>query len=84
MLFRSAPPTVRDEKRAQSELLILAQKKTIEFEIDYYQCAARNIARQLIENATVLCLPEDQIPIISTEAVLDFSYPDRAIYTILI
>ena len=65
-----APPTMRDEKRAQSELLILAQKKTIEFEIDYYQCAARDIARQLIESATSFCIPEDQIPSFYNDAGL--------------
>jgi len=42
-------PIVRDEKRTQSELSTIAQKKTIEYEVSYYQQSARNIMRQLIE-----------------------------------
>ena len=41
-------PIPRDEKRTQVELGILAQKKTVEFRISYYQARARAIARQLI------------------------------------
>lgn len=44
-------PVIRDEKRTQSELSILAMKKSIEFDVNYYQSAARNIARQLILSA---------------------------------
>jgi len=44
-------PGVIDEKRGQSELGILAQKKSIEFEISYYQYRANNIARQMILDA---------------------------------
>lgn len=46
-------PIFRDEKRVQSELSMIAMKKTIEFEIDYYQNTARDIARQLI----LSCIP---------------------------
>lgn len=52
------PPIVRDEKRTQSEMTVLAMKKTIEFEISYQQHAARNLARQLIERALVTYLPQ--------------------------
>ena len=41
-------PVIRDEKRTQSEISILAMKKSIEFEVNYYQSRAQNIARQLI------------------------------------
>jgi len=41
-------PTVRDGKRIQTELGILAQQKFIDYEINYYQATARNIARQRI------------------------------------
>lgn len=41
-------PTIRDEKRTQTELGTLAQKKSVEFQVNYYQGTARNIARQLI------------------------------------
>ena len=46
-----SPAVVRDDKRTQPELDILAMKKTVEFEISYYQTATRNIARQLIVEA---------------------------------
>jgi len=44
-------PIIQDEKRGQSELGIVAQKKSIEFEINYYQNRALAIARQLILTA---------------------------------
>lgn len=44
---------VRDEKRTQSELSILAQKKTVDFRVSYYQQRIRDIARQLITSAVV-------------------------------
>jgi hypothetical protein len=41
-------PVIRDEKRKQTELGTLAQKKTIEFQINYCQKRANDVARQLI------------------------------------
>lgn len=41
-------PIMRDEKRTQSELSIIAQKKVFECEISYFQQRLRDIARQLI------------------------------------
>jgi hypothetical protein len=46
-------PIIRDEKRMQPELSTLAQKKSIIFEISYYQSVARTIAIQQITKATV-------------------------------
>lgn len=46
-------PTVRDEKRTQDELSVIAMKKTIEFKVSYLQSTSRNIARQLI----LSCIP---------------------------
>lgn len=46
-------PTLRDEKRTQVEIGVLAMKKSIEFKINYYQTTARQLARQLI----VSCIP---------------------------
>lgn len=43
-------PVFRDEKRGQVELGTIAQKKSIDFEVNYYQTRARDIARQLIQN----------------------------------
>lgn len=46
-------PVMRDEKRTQSELNVIAQKKTFEIEINYHQTRVRQTARQLILH----CLP---------------------------
>ena len=46
-------PRVFDEKRTQSELGIIAQKKTIEIDVSYYQSRSQDIARTLI----LSCLP---------------------------
>lgn len=46
-------PVARDNKRTQAELNILAQKKTMEFEINYYQTSIRNIAQQYIKSALI-------------------------------
>ena len=42
-------PVVQDQKSTQRELAVIAMKKTVEFEINYYQARMRNIARQLIK-----------------------------------
>jgi len=47
-------PVMQDLKRTQSELLVIAQKKQFEIEINYYQLRVREIARQLILH----CIPE--------------------------
>jgi hypothetical protein len=44
-------PVMRDEKRLQIELGVLAQRKVVEFEINYYQTRVNDIARQLILKA---------------------------------
>lgn len=44
-------PGVRDDKRAQVELVALSQKKTIEYEVSYYQTRMNDVARQLILQA---------------------------------
>jgi hypothetical protein len=46
-------PIVVDEKRIQPEFKILAQKKTIKYEVAYHQSAARDAARQLFEAAKI-------------------------------
>jgi hypothetical protein len=50
-------PVVRDEKKGQVELQAIAQKKTIRFDVNYYQLRAQNIARQLITQAIVNYIP---------------------------
>ena len=44
-------PIVRDEKRTQVELGAIGQKKVIDFEVTYYQTAARDVARKIITSA---------------------------------
>lgn len=44
---------VRDEKRPQSEIQVLAMKKTIVFDVNYYQTRINDIARQLITDVVV-------------------------------
>jgi hypothetical protein len=46
-------PTVKDEKRPQSEIQAIAMKKTIEYDVSYYQTRIRDIARQLILECVV-------------------------------
>jgi hypothetical protein len=51
-------PAMVDDKRHQTELLTLAQKKTIEYQVSYNQEQARNISRQLILH----CIPSFIFP----------------------
>jgi len=46
-------PAVRDDKRIQTELGVLALKKTIDFEVSYYQSRVYDVAVKFIRNATV-------------------------------
>lgn len=48
--FRNTP-AIKDQKRTQSELSILAMKKTLEIEAWYYQATADAVARRLILSA---------------------------------
>ena len=47
-------PILRDEKRQQPEISALAMKKTIEFDVSYYQTRINTLARQLI----LSCIPQ--------------------------
>ena len=51
-------PAPMDEKMTQNELNVIAQKKTIEIDVSYYQNVARNVARQLIKSCIVEALPQ--------------------------
>lgn len=46
-------PVVRDVKATQSEMLTLAMKKRISFEVSYNQQSIRNVARQMIESCLI-------------------------------
>lgn len=46
-------PVIADESRPQSEINVLAQKKRISFEVNYYQSQARDMAVRLITQ----CVP---------------------------
>ena len=52
---------VRDDKKFQTEMLVLAERKHIVLDISYTQQAVRNIARQLIEEAFCTVLPQDTV-----------------------
>jgi hypothetical protein len=49
----ASSPIIKDVKQPQSEFKIIAQRKLIEFDVNYLQSASRNIARQLIEHVKV-------------------------------
>ena len=49
---------VRDEKRTQSELNIIAMKKSIDFKVSYYQSRVNSLSRQLIKSALVTYNPQ--------------------------
>jgi hypothetical protein len=49
-IMRSTP--MRDSKRTQQELGILAMKKTVEYRVSYYQARADAVARQLVNYVT--------------------------------
>lgn len=44
-------PVPRDDKRGQTEFSVIAQKKIVDFRVDYYQHRSRDQARRLIEQA---------------------------------
>jgi len=53
-------PIPRDDQRGQTEISALAQKKVVEFEVNYHQSRAMNAARKLIEKAIITQLaPRD-------------------------
>lgn len=49
-------PVMRDEKRTQSEINVIAQKKTFEMQISYYQSRVAEVSRKLIRHALVTFL----------------------------
>lgn len=51
-------PVIRDEKRTQRELGIIAQKKVFEIDISYYQQRLQTETPQLILSALLTVLPE--------------------------
>ncbi|MEX3914886.1 hypothetical protein AB4Y43_01380 [Paraburkholderia sp. BR10872] len=44
-------PIIRDEKRTQAELGVIAMKKRFDIEVSYYQTRVNTLARQFITNA---------------------------------
>lgn len=50
-------PVIRDEKRTQREMGIIAQKKSFVIEVSYYQSRVREIGRQLILESIQTYLP---------------------------
>jgi hypothetical protein len=65
-------PAWRDEKRTQSELGTIAQKKTMDVEVNYYQSTVRDLAIQYITSSFIdLLFPAPPPP--SMGGALDFS-----------
>lgn len=54
----SNSPAVHDQKDVQPEFKTLAQRKLVEFDINYNQAVSRDLARQLIEHARVQFIPQ--------------------------
>jgi hypothetical protein len=50
-------PNIKDEKRTQSELLTIAMRKTVLFEVSYNQARIRDEARQLIKRVVPTVIP---------------------------
>ncbi len=70
-------PVVRDERRTQVELAALAQKKVVDFEVNYYQTRARDIARQLIESAVPTWILGDKPTLLEPSRIITpFMAPD--------
>jgi len=76
-------PVIRDEKISQNELGIIAQKKSIEYSITYWQNSVRNVARQIISQAipTIITVPfgnPTEPPTFGPDGQLDLSNPDNS------
>ena len=50
---------IRDEKRTQVEIAVIAMKKRLEFQASYYQSTADAIARRLILSAGITTSPQE-------------------------
>ena len=50
-------PIVRDLKRTQSEISAIAMKKSVTFEINYYQARVRTVAQQYISSVIINYVP---------------------------
>lgn len=55
-------PVIRDAKRTQAELLTIAMKKVVDFEISYNQSRVAVVAQQLIKQAIVTVELSTQLP----------------------
>jgi hypothetical protein len=53
-------PAVRDEKRTQAEFGVIAQKKTMDWEISYLQSRMNTIAQGIIKSSIVDFIPSDE------------------------
>ena len=53
-------PIVVDEKRQQNEISAIAMKKTVTFEVTYYQTRLTDVARQLIKKVIATVTPGTQ------------------------
>lgn len=54
-------PVPRDEKRIQNEINAIAMKKSVMFEINYYQTRVRDVALKLITGAIPTIIPNPEV-----------------------
>ena len=73
-------PVPRDEHQTQVEFGILAQKKVIDYEVNYLQATARDIARQLILSAFVEYRVGPDVPT-GTGRWNEFSWNDGTVWS---
>jgi hypothetical protein len=52
---------MRDEKRTQAEINVIAMKKTVEYQVSYYQNRVNTAARSLIETAAATIYPMETL-----------------------
>lgn len=55
-------PVMRDAQRTQAEIQTIAMKKTIEYDVSYYQSRSIAVAHQLIDNATFELIINNTVP----------------------
>lgn len=76
----SAIPVIRDDKRPQAELGVIAMKKVVDFQVSYFQSVARTIARQLILEAIPTFLVPGITPTPPYEPAFQFNDGRNSMY----
>jgi hypothetical protein len=69
-------PAVRDEKKPQPELRVIAQKKSIDYEVSYYQTRSRDLALKFIAQSLLNFEAQDYEPVTVTATFLGYIVDD--------